>query len=96
MRRKRQFVTARPEPGELYLFHPTDRSCPAGESLWGIFDRYSGSDLCLETSSRDLCSFRRWQCVPAHKWRFWRRSTRPELRDYIYNLAAWEQEAPAE
>lgn len=75
--------------GELYLFHCTDRACPAAGSLWGIFDRQCDRRIYLETSSRDLRRFERGLCLPV-QYRYSRQATRTELRDYIYNLAAWE------
>ncbi len=67
--------------GELYLFHPTQRCCPVGSSLWGVFDKRIGADIYLESSSRDLFGFRYWHRLP-RKYRYCRLSTRDELRDY--------------
>ena len=75
--------------GELYLFHPHDRSCPADGSLWGIFDKRKGPIIYLETSSQDLTVYRRWHQVP-ELYRYCRLATRAEIMDYMYNLGAWE------
>ena len=89
--KKRPTDTSALQSGELYLFHPTDRFCPAAGSLWGVFNRHRGEDgICLETCSRDLFSFKKWHCVPAAHYRFFRLAARTELRDYYYNLAVWE------
>lgn len=67
--------------GEVYLFHSTDRCCPADGSLWGIFDKKIGGEIYLESSSRDLFGFRYWHRL-SRKYRYCRLSTRDELRDY--------------
>ncbi len=77
------------ESGELYLFHPTDPSCPASESLWGLFDKAAEGRLFLESSSSDLLCFDLWHPLPA-EYRYGRLATRAELRDYAFALAAYE------
>ena len=42
------------ESGELYLFHPTDPSCPASESLWGLFDKAAEGRVFFESSTSGL------------------------------------------
>ncbi len=71
--------------GELYLFHRTNYRCPAISSLWGIFNDYKEGRLFLESSSRDLRTFRHWHIVPK-EYRYCRRASRHELRDYISGL----------
>ncbi len=75
--------------GELYLFHSTDRSSPATGSLFGIIDKIADGIIYLESSSRDLRRFRLWHRLPNH-YRYHRRASRSELRDYIFNLACYE------
>ena len=79
------------EIGELYLFHTDDPVCPAESSLWGVFDRWEGAQIRLETDSADLLRFRFGEPLPP-AYRYRRLSTRAELRDYSYNLARWEAE----
>lgn len=75
--------------GELYLFHHSDRSCPASNSLSGIIDKTSDGIIYLESSSLDLLQFRLWHRLPKH-YRYYRRASGSELRDYIFNLACYE------
>ena len=75
--------------GELYLFQSTDRSSSATGSLFGIVDKTSDGVIYLESSSRDLRRFRLWHRLPKH-YRYHRRASRSELRDYIFNLACYE------
>lgn len=75
--------------GDLYLFHPTDRSCPATGSLLGIFDKIADGILYLESSSCDFIHFRLWH-RPPDDYCCCRRASRRELRDYIFNLACYE------
>ncbi len=71
--------------GELYLFHQTKLHCPSRSSLWGIYDRAEDGILYLESSTLDLVHFKLWHCLPVG-YRYFRRATRRELRDYMYNL----------
>lgn len=75
--------------GTLYLFHVSDRSCPASSSLFGIIDKTSKGIIYLESSSRDLRRFRLWHRLPNY-YRYHRRASCSELRDYIFNLACYE------
>lgn len=75
--------------GDLYLFHPADRSCPATGSLWGIYDKTTYGILYLESSSRDLEEFAFWHVLPP-SYRYLRLSTRTELRDYMCSLFLYE------
>lgn len=76
--------------GELYLFHPTDRACPATGSLLGIFDKIADGTLYLESSSWDFIHFRFWHRL-SDDYCCCRRASRRELRDYIFNLASCER-----
>lgn len=89
MKERRIKKCSRLEIGELYLFHTTNSRCPSADSLWGVFDRTEGKRIWLETTSRDLLSFTRASRLPPH-YRFFRRATRTELRDYWYNCGAFE------
>ena len=71
--------------GELYLFHPTKRQCPSRGSLWGIYDKTEAGVIYLESSSRDLRHYRIRHGLSS-EYRYCRRATRSELRDYMYNL----------
>lgn len=75
--------------GELYLFHDKDPACPAAGSLWGIYDRQEAGKIYLESSCTHPHLFRKWHALPA-PYRYCRRATRPELRDYICNLTIFE------
>ena len=71
--------------GDLYLFHPTKKYCPSRSSLWGIYDKTECGIIYLESSTLDLRHFSIWHRLP-EKYRYSRRATRRELRDYMYNL----------
>ena len=73
------------EIGELYLFHRKNSRCPSISSLWGIFNGYKEGRLSLESSSHNLRSFRHWHILP-EEYRYCRRASRHELRDYISGL----------
>ena len=75
--------------GELYLYHRSDRRCPSESSLWGVFDRTTDDSIRLESCSRDLSDFRFWLRLPAG-YRYARRASRTELRDYTAGLAYYE------
>lgn len=77
-------------PGELYLFHRTDRSCPADSSLFGVFDREDAEAIYLESSSSDFSHFQMWHQLP-EDYRYSRLASRSELRDYIFNLTCFER-----
>lgn len=76
--------------GELYLFHPKMKHCPAHESLWGIYNSIADGKIALESYSLDLEHFAKWCCLPT-KYKYSRRATRAELRDYMYNLGQTEK-----
>lgn len=82
--RKVRFTT-----GDLYLFHRTVPACPSCSSLWGMFDKRVGTTLYLESSSSDLIHFRGWHRLP-DGFRYCRRASRSELRDYAGNLS-WSE-----
>lgn len=75
--------------GDLYLFHSTDPDCPSDSSLWGIFDRQQVDTIHTESTSCDLLIFQYSITLPTH-YRYARRATRGELRDYIFNLSWFE------
>lgn len=82
-------ANARLQAGELYLFHTTDPFCPASSSLWGVYDKCECGRIYLESSSRNQRTFRIWHSLPKH-YRYCRLASRPELRDYIWNLSYCE------
>ena len=71
--------------GELYLFHPSNKCCPSHGSLWGIYDKTEEGIIYLESSTLDLRHFSLWHRLPA-EYRYRRRATRSELRDYMYSI----------
>ncbi len=75
--------------GEVYLFHRTDCRCPASSSLWGQYDKVCKGRLYLESSSFDLRRFRKWH-VLSPRYRYCRRASRSEFRDYLFALA-WSE-----
>ena len=77
-------------PGELYLFHPSDRSCLSTGSLFGVFDKFADSIFYLESSSWDLIHFRLWHRLP-DAYCCLRRASHREGRDYFFNLALYER-----
>ena len=89
MKKRNRFTDHPLLSGELYLFHPTDRNCPAVTSLFGIFDKLADGILYLESSSSDLIHFRLWHRLSGD-YCCCRRASRSELRDYIFNLACYE------
>lgn len=89
MKRRNHLFSKYFHPGELYLFHRSNPSCPTSNSLFGIIDKMRIGIIYLESSSRDLCRFRLWHRLPNH-YRYHRLASRSELRDYIFNLAWYE------
>jgi len=75
--------------GTLYLFHRSNPSCPTADSLFGLIDKTNMGIIYLESSSSDLLRFRLWHRLPGH-YRYHRRASRSEFRDYIFNLAYYE------
>lgn len=71
--------------GEVYLFHRSDSRCPGSSSLWGQYDKHYRGRLYLESSSHNLRTFRHWHILP-EEYRYCRRASRHELRDYISGL----------
>lgn len=80
------------ECGEVYLFHATDATCPPESSLWGMVDRVTDEAVYLESSTTDHRKFRRWHIL-AQDMRYFRLSTRLELRDYMANMLISEMTA---
>ena len=81
------------EIGETYLFHPTDPTCDSRHALWGVFQKKVGGTIWLESSSADLRHFQLWCRLP-EEYRYCRRSTREELRDYTACSVFWSMERP--
>lgn len=77
------------QTGDLYLFHSDDVTCPSSGSLWGIVDKVADDIVYLESYSSDLSHFILWRSLPAG-FRYSRRASRTELRDYMANLAWFE------
>lgn len=91
MKRRELTPTTEFRLGDLYLFHPSNPRCPASSSLWGFYDKRINGVIYLEHSSHNLRNFRLWHSLPKH-YRYYRLSTRGELRDYMYNLGLFESE----
>jgi len=89
MKRRNHLFCKDLHPRELYLFHRSNSSYPTAGSLFGIIDKPRMGISYLESSSRDLRRFRLWHRLPKH-YRYHRRASRSELRDYIFNLAWYE------
>lgn len=89
MKKRGQLTIPALVTGALYLFHTTDRLCPSESSLWGVFDKDTHGIISLESSSRDLQEFRFWHRL-SRDYRYCRRASRSELRDYITNLTYYE------
>lgn len=53
------------------------------EGSWGMYDKAEDAALCLESSTLDLVHFKRGHRLP-NAYRYVRRATRRELRDYLY------------
>ena len=71
--------------GELYLFHRHKKYCPSKSSLWGIYDKTTNGIIYLESSTLNHKTFNIWHPLP-FTYRYSRRATRAELRDYMYNM----------
>ena len=73
-------------PGELYLFLIPGTERP----LWGVFGRETASGgRLLEAATFDLQRYATWYLLPPG-YTLCRPATRPELRDFFYNLARYE------
>ena len=72
--------------GEAYLFR-----CRRNPTIIGIFDKYQEGRIYLEsaTYTSNYREFVLYKALPS-KYRFWRKAYRAELRDYMYNLAMYE------
>ena len=77
---------AKLKTGELYLFHPSKRSCPFNESLLGVYGGYDSEGIRLESMTRDMVHFRYGEVLPS-TYCYCRHATSSEIRDYFYNLA---------
>ncbi len=77
------------EIGDVYLFHRRNPYCPAESSLWGLFDKRVGSSIYLESSTKDFRHFKTWHRL-SDRYRYCRRSTRSEFRDYVVNRTVSE------
>ncbi len=72
--------------GEAYLFR-----CRHNPTIIGIFDKYQEGRIYLEsaTYTSNYREFVLYKTLPS-KYKFWRKAYRAELRDYMYNLAMYE------
>lgn len=75
--------------GDVYLFHKTNPRCPAGSSLWGVFDKCKDGEVYLESCSTDNEEFSNWLRLP-EGYIYCRLATRPELRRYIFDQTWYE------
>ncbi len=75
--------------GDVYLFHKTNPQCPAGSSLWGVFDKCKDGEIYLESCSTDNEKFDNWCRLP-EGYMYCRLATRPELRRYIFDQTWYE------
>lgn len=72
--------------GELYLFHPSKRSCPLDDSLLGVYGGYNKGSIRLESMTHDMVHFRYGEVLPS-TYCYCRHASSSEIRDYFYNLA---------
>lgn len=72
--------------GELYLFHPSKRSCPLDDSLLGVYGGYNKGSIRLESMTHDMVNFRYGELLPS-TYCYCRPASPTEIRDYFYNLA---------
>ena len=77
------------ETGELYLFSTSEYNSSEEECLWGVFDKTEPAKVCLETSSRNMVTFKKFVNLPP-EYRYCRLASRDELRDYTYNQGCYE------
>lgn len=70
------------ECGELYIF--TTRPNDKDRCIWGMFDCKEQNRIRLEVSSFDLKTFHHYESLP-QRYRYCRRATRDELRDFFFN-----------
>lgn len=75
--------------GDVYLFHKTNPRCPAGSSLWGVFDKCLDGEVYLESCSTDNEEYHNWCRLP-EGYMYCRLSTRSELRRYIFDQTWYE------
>lgn len=91
MKKRKTIFNANLCAGELYLFHIDNPHCPSNSSLWGIYDKSINQNVYLESSTTDLLNYRIWHILPKH-YIYYRRATRCELRDYMYNMGVSDGE----
>lgn len=75
--------------GDVYLFHKTNPRCPAGSSLWGVFDKCENGAVYLESCSTDNKEYHNWCRLP-EGYMYCRLSTRSEFRRYIFDQTWYE------
>lgn len=71
--------------GELYLFSDMKDPSDNARTLWGVFDKMADGKVCLESASHDMSKFDLW-CQLPDEYKYYRLSTRLELRDYVMGL----------
>lgn len=87
--RRKPVSTCKLEAGEVYLFFRQGVPASMERVLWAMVDRRDGETLFLESSSPDLRHFQKWHRLSS-SYRYCRRSTRAELRDYMVGLVCQE------
>ena len=71
--------------GELYLFSDVLRMRDPESCLWGVYDRTDSGRIYLEHMACDLTHIGHWLPLPS-EYRYARRASRDELRDFFYLL----------
>lgn len=71
--------------GELYLFSDVPRMRDPESCLWGVYDRTDSGRIYLEHMACDLTPIGHWLPLPS-EYRYARRASRDELRDFFYLL----------
>ena len=72
--------------GEVYLFRNQHNL-----SIIGVFDKCENGQVMLESATYTT-NYREFyfRYVLPDEYKYWRRASRPELRDYMYNLGVYE------
>lgn len=78
--------SAKLKVGQLYIFHPSKRSCPYDESLLGVYGDYDSDGIRLESMTHDMVHFHYGELLPT-TYCYCRQASPSEIRDYFYNLA---------
>ena len=76
--------------GDVYLFSRDDELCRTINCLWGEFSKIENGAIYLNNISTDCEIFIPGEHRLPDGYRFYRRSTRAELRDFSFNKSSYE------